>query len=333
MTGPSRVAVKVVSLATAGAFTAYLTWPSPSKAARTSATEPLASTHFTPATLASSVPSVPHSKLLTLTLPPHLLPPKDAFPRAIWSIYVKDSDLQIERPYTPLEGTDGLERGELKLWVKRYDDGEVSRWLCSRPPGEMLEIRGPVQTWAMPPPSDTSAEQFDEVFLISGGTGITPFYQLLHSLFSDPTRVSGKTHYTLIHSSPSTSTLPPPQLLDTLSAWARRYPRNLSLSLCVDARDLPDPPLGIKLHEGRVGSAVLDRALRRRSLRAQTDDAQSWWARVWPARSRPQTPRRVLFLVCGPDPMIRAIAGPKGVQTTGGVLGQMGFQEHQIRRL
>lgn len=154
----SRVAVKLVASLGAGAFTAYLVWPSPSKAARTSATEPLAPTHFTPATLTSTVPCAPHSRLLTLTLPPHLLPPKDALPRTIWSVYVKDADLQIERPYTPLEAT-ALARGEIKLWVKRYDDGEVSRWLCSRQPGDTLEIRGPVQTW----PHD--AQQYDEVIL------------------------------------------------------------------------------------------------------------------------------------------------------------------------
>lgn len=168
---------------------------------------------------------------------------------------------------------------------------------------------------------------------ISGGTGITPFYQLLHSLFHDASAANpGKTHYTLIHSSPATSTLPPPALLDTLTSWARRYPRHLSLNVCVDARDLPDPAYGTStLHEGRIGRGVLERALRRRGL--LQSDASSWlfWRRR--SSSPDHARRRVLFLVCGPDPMIRAIAGPKGAQVTGGVLGELGFREEHVRRL
>jgi len=57
-------------------------------------------------------------------------------------MYIKDSDIQVERPYTPLEGIDA--RGQLHFWVKRYEGGEVGRWLHERKVGEKVEMRGPV---------------------------------------------------------------------------------------------------------------------------------------------------------------------------------------------
>ena len=58
---------------------------------------------------------------------------------------MKDTDIQIERPYTPLEGMS--ESGEMEFWIKRYPDGEMGRWLHSKKVGDIIEIRGPECTW------------------------------------------------------------------------------------------------------------------------------------------------------------------------------------------
>ncbi|KAH7105581.1 ferredoxin reductase-like protein [Auriculariales sp. MPI-PUGE-AT-0066] len=338
----TRRFVQLVSVGAAGGLTFYTLWPDPSKAARTSAREPMAPTHFTPATLTSSTACPGPSKLLSLTLSPTTLP--TTMPGAIWSVYVKDSDMQIERPYTPLEGiSSGADAGTLKFWVKRYEGGEVSRWLCSRNVGETLELRGPVQTWAM---SNVDSTVFDEIILISGGTGITPFYQLLHSIFGSQRTESHARlpHCTLIHSSPSTSTLPPPQLLDQLASWARLNPRSFTMQVCVDAKDrVHDVSRGLKVHEGRIETSVVEQALLRRSMRsphAAEQASQSWlrpWRWKWRSRINDQpiasSTNRVLFVVCGPDVMVRAIAGPKGGPTSASVLGRLGFSESQIVRL
>jgi len=63
----------------------------------------------------------------------------------IWSVYIKDDDIQVERPYTPLEGLD--EDGCMKFWVKKYEKGEVGRWLHSKNVGDTIEIRAPLKTW------------------------------------------------------------------------------------------------------------------------------------------------------------------------------------------
>jgi len=76
----------------------------------------------------------------------------------IWSIFVKDDDIQVERPYTPLEGIDA--NGTIKLWVKKYQHGEVGRWLHRKELGDKVDVRGPVQT--MP----TSGVNWDEVVLV-----------------------------------------------------------------------------------------------------------------------------------------------------------------------
>lgn len=126
---------------------AYLFWPSPSRSAPTISDAFLSPTHFTPATVVASEACIdPDTRLITLAVPPESLPPLEGSAFApIWSIYVKDDDIQVERPYTPLEGID--EDGRMKFWIKKYVHGEVGRWLHAKKPGDTIEIRGPLRTW------------------------------------------------------------------------------------------------------------------------------------------------------------------------------------------
>lgn len=91
----------------------------------------LAAGNFVPLRIISSSKCGTDHKMITLAVSPEQTPeivPKDA----IWSIYIKDDDIQVERPYTPLHGID--EKGQMVLWVKRYQTGEVSRWLMRKKP-------------------------------------------------------------------------------------------------------------------------------------------------------------------------------------------------------
>lgn len=126
---------------------AYFLWPDASRAAPTYSNVALSPTHFTPVTVTASQPCKdPNTLLMTLTVPPHLLPPLHSSAFApIWSIFIKDDDIQVERPYTPLEGID--EHGRMKFWIKRYPRGEVGRWLHTKIVGDKIEIRGPLKTW------------------------------------------------------------------------------------------------------------------------------------------------------------------------------------------
>jgi cytochrome-b5 reductase len=161
---PSLSSSRLVAFGTTGALACaaayYLFRPDTPRGAPTSGSLPLAPSHFTPTTVISSIETSPTTRLLTLKLPPSAIPASP--PGAIWSVYVKDSDIMVERPFTPLHGV--AEDGTIQLWVKRYEGGEVGRWLHARQLGEVLDIRGPMETlrWPYPP-----GKQWDHVVLVS----------------------------------------------------------------------------------------------------------------------------------------------------------------------
>jgi cytochrome-b5 reductase len=158
----SRLLKHVLALSGVSAVVAtYFLWPDESRHAPTQASAPLSPSHFTPAVLVESINTSADTKLLTLSVPPDLLPrdnPDALTP--IWSVFVKDDDIQVERPYTPLEGVD--ENGHMKFWIKRYDNGEVGRWLHSKRVGDSIEIRGPIKTWSR----SSQLDDCDEVVLV-----------------------------------------------------------------------------------------------------------------------------------------------------------------------
>ncbi len=127
-----------------GATSLYFFYPSPSKAAPTLTERPLAPTHFTPSTVISTQVCDGQTRFITLAVPPKLVPSAGQL-QPIWSVFIKDDDIQVERPYTPLEGID--EHGHMKFWIKRYPGGEVGRWLHTKRAGDQVELRGPLQTW------------------------------------------------------------------------------------------------------------------------------------------------------------------------------------------
>ncbi|KAJ7047631.1 hypothetical protein C8F04DRAFT_937064 [Mycena alexandri] len=311
---------RVVSSTLFGIFgagtAAYLFIPDKSRSAPTVDNASLSPCHFTRATLTSSEPSGPNTKLLVLKvhgLPAHNHPSLLA---PIWSVFIKDDDIQVERPYTPLKGID--EHGRMLFWIKKYPKGEVGRWLHSKRVGDQIEFRGPLSTWAW------KEDGWDEIVMISGGTGITPFYQLLHSSLS---KGDSKTRFTLLHSSATPSELPPPAILDPLRAHAAKNPEKFNIHLFVDRREGDNstdlPPFQV----GRISKPAIQRSL---GLH------RSWWQSLF-TQASVNAPRKTLFLVCGPEPMISAIAGPYGRNLSqgeiGGVLGELGYTSSEVYKL
>lgn len=78
-------------------------------------------------------------------------PPSDTLRSrlAIYSYYVKEPALQVERAYTPLAMLARGEASALTFLVKRYTDGEMSRYLHRLRPGASVSLRGPVPTWTL----------------------------------------------------------------------------------------------------------------------------------------------------------------------------------------
>lgn len=154
--GPRYVRLAVLA-SFASAASAYLLLPSaPSRAAPTLAGEPLSVNHFTPSVVLESNDATLDTKLITLRIDPALVPPRlirrsgDAVSAKrsdtpIYSLFLKHSDIQVERPYTPLECAD--EEGKMHFWIKKYAKGEVGRWLHAKKVGDAVELRGPELTW------------------------------------------------------------------------------------------------------------------------------------------------------------------------------------------
>ncbi|KAJ9100108.1 hypothetical protein QFC19_005788 [Naganishia cerealis] len=97
----------------------------------------------------------------------------------VFHVYVKSPDLQIERPYTPINDVE--KDGYIRLLVKRVKGGEVGE-------GDDVEIRGPIKTVSVPVHSLDHLTMSTGVNLggflfplgqISTGTGVAPFLQLL----------------------------------------------------------------------------------------------------------------------------------------------------------
>ncbi|KAH3669083.1 hypothetical protein OGAPHI_001679 [Ogataea philodendri] len=111
---------------------------------------------------------------------------------AMWSVEIKQPDINIVRNYTPLplyvDGTDPetnrprlrlLTRtenhGRFLLLVKRYNTGEFSRWLTNRKVFDEVQLRGPCVEYKLP---QTLPET---VAFYGAGTGVLPLLQLLYT--------------------------------------------------------------------------------------------------------------------------------------------------------
>ncbi|KZP00343.1 hypothetical protein CALVIDRAFT_270891 [Calocera viscosa TUFC12733] len=290
---------------------------------------------YSPALITSHTHPTPRTSLLKLRLPSPSPPPEP-----FYVLWVKSPQVQIERPYTPLRGLEGEGGEEVELWVRHERGGEVSRYLSGRKVGEEVEVRGWTRSiqW--------QDKDWDEVIMLSGGTGIAPFHQLLHHLFLSSPVPPQKTRFTLLHGSRSPSELPPPEILGPLAALQQRWPERFRMRLFVD-----------ELAGGPAVHSVGDERLLLNERRIQLDDLLRAVDPPPPPRFRflgrvmallppfmsprqEEKPKRnkVLWLVSGPEEMVEAYAGPRARDLSegevGGVLGSMGTGKGwEVRKL
>lgn len=136
---------------------------------------------------------------------------------------------------------------------------------------------------------------------ISGGTGITPFCQLIHKELLSQSSPNTKTRFTLLHSSRRPIELPPSEILGPLIFHSRAHPDKLRLSLFVDESEGPAHPAvpSSSLTVGRIDKEVIERAM--------GSGNRSRWRGLFGVSSKPAPQeggdgqKTVMFLVCGPD--------------------------------
>ncbi|GAA5925175.1 hypothetical protein JCM3775_006387 [Rhodotorula graminis] len=276
----------------------------------------LAPDRWTDVKIKSVTALTPETSLFKLDVPRSVLPPAftgDPDARPILSLFVKEPSLQIQRAYTPLSASSFNESGpaELDLVVKRYPDGEASRYIHRLGPGDEMSVRGPSCTWYYRP------QDWDEVVFVVGGTGVTPAYQLIHdTLASSSSSSAPSPTVSVVYASPSPSRI---LLRNELDALTAQRPGQLKVHYLVDRLDA-DPrasgasaPAGAEV--GFLDSKVLSRLIGRGG----------------------QPEKRRVVVVCGPEGMVNAVAGPRGRNFSsgpvGGVLRELGYRDKEVVKL
>lgn len=160
--------------------------------------------------------------------------------KKLWSVEVKQPEIQVVRRYTPLPmyfmqyvdnetnerksllrllGKD-KDEGRMVLMIKKYDQGEVSRYIHSLPVGSEVELRGPYTEYKFPysPVDVTEPRQSmldvpsrmqpehkappnlpapENIAFFTGGTGIASALQCL--LSENPPRGNVDVYYSVRH--------------------------------------------------------------------------------------------------------------------------------------
>lgn len=116
----------------------------------------------------------------------------------------------------------------------------------------------------------------------------------------DASETPSATRFTLLHSSRVPSELPPPELLQPLVQYAESHPERLKLSFYVDMKD-----------GSNAGAVALSDIQERRIQKADVyrtiynSHQSAWWhklLRVASVKPTEATSKKILFLVCGPEP-------------------------------
>nr|GAT59838.1 cytochrome-b5 reductase [Mycena chlorophos] len=181
---------------------------------------------------------------------------------------------------------------ELVLLIKKYDTGVMSKYIHDLKPGDTLDVKGPI------PKFPYKENEFEEVALIGGGSGITPLYQVMsHALSSR----HNTTKFKLLYSNVTKEDILMRAELDALAA---KYPKNVEVVYLLDK-----PPTDWQGPSGFINADVLKQYV------------------------APASKERTMIMVCGPPGQVAAIAGKKdGMKqgALGGVLKELGYTEEQV---
>ncbi|KAG0295289.1 NADH-cytochrome b5 reductase [Linnemannia gamsii] len=283
--------------------------------------ETLTTEKWTPVQLTKITKVSEHTSLFEFQLPsPCTIPISSA-------IYVKDDQIQAMRAYTPVHSVE-QEQGTVQLLIKRYSEGQVSRFMHDAKEGQKIEMRGPVLIW---PGGKEDLKQWDEIGMIAGGTGITAFMPIIHSALTNPDK---KVKISLLFASQSPEEL---YFKDELDYLVKTFPNQLRVSYTVDkapaipavASETVTAPSKWEGHVGFVNQAMLQgllppakKAITKGDVAQETEQAG-------------KEVKKSIVLVCGPESMVNHVAGTRGMsgqEPIRGVLGAMGYQREQVFR-
>ncbi|RDA95526.1 hypothetical protein CP533_5436, partial [Ophiocordyceps camponoti-saundersi (nom. inval.)] len=196
------------------------------------------------------------------------------------------------RPYTPVSDED--EQGHIDLLIKKYSGGPMSSYLHDMQPGQTLDFKGPL------PKYPWAENKHEHIGLIAGGTGITPMYQLLRTIFSNP---NDKTKVTLVFGNVSEEDI---LLRKELIELENTYPQRFRAFYVLD-----------KAPKGKWSGATgfITKDLLKSVLPEPKDE-------------------NVKLFVCGPPGLMKAVSGgknsPKDQGELTGALKELGYSKDQV---
>jgi hypothetical protein len=141
---------------------------------------------FTPYTLVDKQTVSPSSAIFTLR-PSEGAQDSDyvreAWKRSVWSVQLKQPQLQIARAYTPLPprphatlaGEEATAAADVRLLIRAEHGGEVSTYLHRLPERATIELRGPNVECELP-------HDIRQIVFLAGGTGIAPALQVAQAM-------------------------------------------------------------------------------------------------------------------------------------------------------
>ncbi|OCH87549.1 cytochrome-b5 reductase [Obba rivulosa] len=196
----------------------------------------------------------------------------------------------VIRPYTPILPD---AEGEITFLIKRYDNGLMSKHIHELKPGEKLAIKGPI------PKFPFKVNEFEEVGMVAGGSGITPMHQILLHALNDP---SNKTRFTLIFANISERDI---LLREEFDKLRKEHPDTFNVIYTLDK---PGPDW--KGPTGYVNKEMIAQHI-----------------------APPSLAEKVKIFVCGPPGQVAALAGKKAGMKQGelgGILKELGYTEDQV---
>ncbi|PYI02769.1 ferredoxin reductase-like protein [Aspergillus sclerotiicarbonarius CBS 121057] len=194
--------------------------------------------------------------------------------------------LPVVRPYTPISDLD--EPGHLELMVKKYPEGKASGYLHSLQPGDSLKFATSLKGYQWKP------NEFSHVYLLAGGAGITPIYQLIRGVLKNP---QDKTKMTLVFGVNSEEDL---LLKEELDRYATEFPDRF------DYRYTVSHPK----ENSSYGKGYINEELLRSAFKDPTQNTK--------------------VFVCGPPAMEDSLVGSK--RSPEGILSRLGFSKDQVHK-
>uniref|UniRef100_A0A0A0LF54 NADH-cytochrome b5 reductase n=1 Tax=Cucumis sativus TaxID=3659 RepID=A0A0A0LF54_CUCSA len=113
----------------------------------------------------------------------------------------------VVRPYTPISDPDA--KGYFDLLIKVYPQGKMSQHFATLKPGDVLEVKGPIEKLKYSP------NMKKHIGMIAGGTGITPMLQVIDAIVKNP---DDNTQVSLLYGNVSPDDILLKQKLDILAS-------------------------------------------------------------------------------------------------------------------